>query len=416
MIERLESELLKVLSEAQEVWIASALVSETSLDLILRNINSKAKVCFLVGINLPTNPRVLTHLLEIESKNTHTKIYINKHSHFHPKVYIAKVKNTLSAFVGSANLTTGGMSSNVELTVRQEGGEARKILEWFNTLFLGSFARPVSKRFIARYSRAFRTRRSVTNESEFAVDAFIAEEQLGNSNFKGQFFTYKNHIAYSEPYWEDYGAYANSEREAVRDKLLELHESIFPQFQAHGLNKLFPHHRTQNITSLPNYRKFFSNPLQKSLWLHYGKSERERLSFGSEYASFLNHARIQIIFHSNDVGIWLVLGKDGTVNPDKNRFEAKLNTDRKFMQTFFYQLKSLPGVYTLRIGGRRMDCSKIDSLDELISFCTKSDLSDYFIISNEFAPESNALSRANIESTVLTEFQRLYSIYLHLKA
>lgn len=45
----------------------------------------------------------------------------NKHKYLHSKIYYFEMENTFSAIIGSANLTTGGLGDNEELSVLLNG-------------------------------------------------------------------------------------------------------------------------------------------------------------------------------------------------------------------------------------------------------------------------------------------------------
>ena len=65
---KLSSELNQILNECDEIWIAVALISDNGFKYIQENINKSAKQNFLVGIGLPTSPKVLAELKDKEGK------------------------------------------------------------------------------------------------------------------------------------------------------------------------------------------------------------------------------------------------------------------------------------------------------------------------------------------------------------
>src|SRR5690349_12399312 len=94
------------LEQAVEVWFALALVNENGYNYLQALLSHECIQHFLIGINLPTSPVVLTKL----HSQTKIKARVFKSSQtFHPKVYlIRKGDGRLLAFVGSSNATSGG--------------------------------------------------------------------------------------------------------------------------------------------------------------------------------------------------------------------------------------------------------------------------------------------------------------------
>src|SRR5690606_37784304 len=83
---------------------------------------------------------------------------------FHPKLYVIERERSVVAFVGSSNLTLGGLRENVEANVRIEGpADAEPIVEArpaFGSYFSHELATELSPDFAARYDelRALRAR------------------------------------------------------------------------------------------------------------------------------------------------------------------------------------------------------------------------------------------------------------------
>jgi HKD family nuclease len=87
---------------------------------------------------------------------------------FHPKLYLIERERSVVAFVGSSNLTLGGLGTNVEANVRIEGEpDAAPIVEArraFESYFEHELATVLSPEFAARYEelRALRARARTT--------------------------------------------------------------------------------------------------------------------------------------------------------------------------------------------------------------------------------------------------------------
>lgn len=74
---------------------------------------------------------------------------------FHPKLYLLEEDDRVIAYVGSSNLTRGGLAQNIEANVRIEApandATIVQATRMFGELFDGEFATPLSAEFAARY-------------------------------------------------------------------------------------------------------------------------------------------------------------------------------------------------------------------------------------------------------------------------
>ena len=84
----------------------------------------------------------------------------------------------------------------------------------------------------------------------------------------------------------------------VQEKLLELHEELYPLMQNQGW-KVYEHHMSRHITSSYMHNERASKELT-ALWLHYGRSEQEledyQKAYGDDMTS-LFHMRSEVLIH-----------------------------------------------------------------------------------------------------------------------
>ncbi len=105
--------LNKLLDNPDEVIICVAFLKNSGLKSIINRLNKNCT--FYIGtdyyITEPTALRKLIH--------SGHKVYLTKkrNSTFHPKIYYARQKNSISILTGSANLTGGGLETNLEVSV-----------------------------------------------------------------------------------------------------------------------------------------------------------------------------------------------------------------------------------------------------------------------------------------------------------
>lgn len=118
IIEKLHKDLKQDFEKARKIWVAVAMVSEKGLDFLTKAAKD-ATVNIIVGIDLPTPPNVLEALFELEKTSNQWEVWLKDKGYFHPKVYVIKFSNgKYTAYVGSGNLTSGGLSEHHEVSVR----------------------------------------------------------------------------------------------------------------------------------------------------------------------------------------------------------------------------------------------------------------------------------------------------------
>ncbi|OWV16837.1 hypothetical protein B7990_11155 [Fibrobacter sp. UWB4] len=149
--ESLEDVFKDEFSSSDRACIAVALISEGKA----REIDKLSKkhdvyVRLIVGIDMPTPNAALSFLMNAEANNENLRVrYYHEESFFHPKVYLFKKDKKSSAYVGSANYTERGFSSNAELTLQTKNiAECKKINNWFNDLWKNSCS-PITAEMIA---------------------------------------------------------------------------------------------------------------------------------------------------------------------------------------------------------------------------------------------------------------------------
>jgi hypothetical protein len=157
IITNLSTSLIKDIKVADEIWIAVALLSSDGLSFLMDNLKQDCKQNYVVGVDLPTDPKALKKLNELQFKiGINVRIYAEK-TYFHPKLYLTKSNGKYSAFVGSANCTNGGLHKNVELTTHttdQKTGS--QLLNWFEGYFM--MGRPLTTAFIKKYQTEYAKR------------------------------------------------------------------------------------------------------------------------------------------------------------------------------------------------------------------------------------------------------------------
>lgn len=177
--EKLGEELIHELEKADEVWVAVALMSNDGLEQLFNTAKEHISKHLIVGIDLPTHPKVLNEL----SKKTrmgkaHAKVYSNK-AYFHPKVYICRIAESYVAFVGSGNATNGGFADNIEMSVRIEDQHTcRELLVWYGKM--QKEAQDMTPDFLAIYKAKFEERKILARKDHSLVNQLKQEAKKEN--------------------------------------------------------------------------------------------------------------------------------------------------------------------------------------------------------------------------------------------
>jgi hypothetical protein len=163
--QNLQNELKSKLKSADEIWVAVALLTKKGLEFIQDNLPEKAKQNYVLGIDLPTDPDALDVLYKQRIlEDVTVKMFYNQ-EFYHPKVYILRSKQVYTAFVGSANCTSSGLFSNIELSyILKDQTECVELLNWFK--LIESKAVPLKQSFIDEYRLSYKARLDRKKEDE----------------------------------------------------------------------------------------------------------------------------------------------------------------------------------------------------------------------------------------------------------
>lgn len=424
IVYNLNKQLNNLLPQADEIYLAIALIKEHPLNQLLNKVPKKANIKIIVGLDLPTTVETLQFLYEEQKSNTFLEavMFFDKNKTFHPKLYVLKIKTEYVAFIGSANLTNGGLSNNFELTYKiTKSNECIELLEWFKNIYNSSF--PISLKNIEEYKSKTRLLYDKKNQklnlnfhknlSQFDI--------LDKIDFSDRFFKKEHHLAFREELWYDNSLESNKERKQVEDKFLDFNNIIFQKFYEFGLIDLHTN-REGSIVSRHHQINESAPRRLNAMWLSYGKSQEDIKIYKSyvdkeqkELQTFIHHARLQIRIELLKIGVWLLFGKEnkGSIF-DRDHFKKNMR-DSSFRNNFYKLLILLPKEYWIRIDDEIRDCNSFNTAEELYQFCKKDNIDKYFIIGRNYEIKDVEVSENNLPNTVLLEFQRLYPLYIKMK-
>jgi len=413
---KLSTELKLSLKDCEEIWIAVAMISDYGYNFIQEYTNKTAKQNYLIGIGLPTSPKVLRQLKDLNGNGKITcGIYHKPNELFHPKTYIVKSNGKLIAFVGSGNCTEGGFDKNIELSIKTDEQDfCNSLLKWFNALFKHS--KSITEDFLQSYQILFDNRSERLKKDKLESKLIFPEESssinLDNIDFTNQFFKKEHFEAFegNKPWISS--PQVDGERRKVRSNLYKLHDIIHPRIKSKKW-ELSEHYVFDDIVSSDVHTLYTSKELD-GIWLHYGRDKKQIKAYGEDQTP-LDYMRLQVIIHKDGVGVWNRIGKDRGSKIDRDNLKNKLANDQSFRQKLFDAIKSLPDNFYIRLNEEIKNIREFSTEQQLTDFLLKDDYRYYFIIGIEFAPGDTKLSDRNIADTVIDNFELLYPTYLLIK-
>lgn len=412
---RLESEFKNFIRKADEICIAVAMLTDYGLQLF----DHRDEDCIfeiLVGYDLPTQPSALQKLLD---DKVETKIYDVKNQFFHPKLYLFRVNENWTAFIGSGNCTKGGLRTNIELSLKIEDPDAvQELLDWFMTYYkLGT---NIEQEWLDEYSLFYAERsdkekelQSITKQFKKATGVTKGKVALPDYDFTGQFFTFKHYDAFTapKPILDEPGPIA--ERLEVRSKLEELHNRIHPLMDKKGW-QVYPHHQSQHLTSSFRHNERASSSLN-AIWLHYGRSEEELQQYKEAYGedmTSLYHMRLEILILKDYLWVELRVGKKDGSYPDRHYIKKQIEANNGFVENYYKLIKKLDSSFTIDVSGEELPVNDFKDITDLKEFTLKDNPKFYYFrIGRIYKPDDKAISESNIVTTVINDFEKLYPIY-----
>lgn len=261
---KLSSDLKSELKNADEIWVAVGLLNFTGLDFILQALPTSCKLNFVVGIDLPTDPKALSKLLSLKGKRT-INAKILTEDFFHPKVYIIKAGRQLTAFVGSANCTNGGLTDNIEMSIgTKDSIICKELIDWFEKTLLPT-SQPLTFDFIADYKPKYDNRLKRRKKEKEEIDELKEQEEIklqANIKLKAKFISELKRNRKTKDYLEN-----RQERQRI---VRELRKCLdYPNFKKLDLKTFFSIKELGTIVPIRVKGKILANPKKFSDLMKY---------------------------------------------------------------------------------------------------------------------------------------------------
>lgn len=268
----------KMLNGAQDVYIAVAFLKLSGLRIIKKSIEKiltqGGNVNIIIGLDLyVTEPKSLYELLNLclEHKKLKFFLYNSKKSTFHPKMYASKKDGKSSVLVGSANLTNGGLSTNIEASIYNKNDDALfdECKDFFCDLTLCSDC----------------IRASALSIEEYEQQYLVFQEELRKADRKSKHKI--ESLAEVSLLKDCYKEYCNNEEEI---RSLAIKRSNYKKAKV-----LVEEFKSDKISSKSDFMKIYEQLVgakgQGSLW-HSGSIFRSKNKVAESYQEFLKFVSV----------------------------------------------------------------------------------------------------------------------------
>lgn len=402
----------KLLLQAEHCYIATAAISEAGFDFIRSRIPPKCKIEIVTGLDVLTSPQVLRRIW----RNYQDRITLNifTKNFFHANVYIFDLpyRKTV-AFIGSGDFTLDGIKDREELFYKvTDLKEIEALKSWFVGYY--EFSEPLTENLIQEYELLFPLLKqkevASRKEKKQLIELTTAGFNWDSIKFKNQYFKKEDFLTITNSKSILDTPEIQSERASLQAKLLQLHELI--KAHVHKL-KLREDHNVDNIVCSLNPQHHVDHKLS-SLWISYGRNEAELNQYypQAKLSDFIN---LQVIIRQKEFGVWLMVGKQRSSKEDREFFKQQM-IDEAYRTTFFTLLTGLGIGYWIEIAGDKINVETFQNAESLWEFTKSDDWMYYdFIIGRNYSPGEFDLSSDTITLTITKAFEKLASLYRHMK-
>ncbi len=406
-------EFSKVADQATACYIAVGMITDRMFEFALRKMVWCKDLRVITGVHMATTPAVLRKMQERTiAGNMWSGAYVDHY--FHPKLYLFKTSLGWTAFVGSGNFTEGGWSGNEELFLKVTDTElCDQLLERFAKY--EEACKPISDELIDWYTQSYTANQQLDHQKRRNIDNLL--DRLNSNfnidlvNFAGQFFSKEDHLAFQPGKTHLDTKEVHDERRKTRNKLYTLNDMLEKVIPASW--RIHPHYDESHIASHIETMHHHDENV-RSLWVGYGRDKNQLKQYG-KYVSSNNtplfYMRMQVIVSFNEVGVWLMPGKSGAGEIDRENLQRKLDDDN-FSEEFFELVTGLGSSYWIEVADDHRDVAEFTNSNELRDYVRNDNWRKfYFIIGRNYSLGTPELKRENIAKTCLDNFAKYWPIY-----
>ncbi len=188
-------EIISLFKTSEEIWIATAFLKMSGLNLLLpsikRHLKNNKPITIIAGQHFGlTEPAALKVLFNLFKNKVNANLLLDKAEDnnrvFHPKLFLFKTKGKATIISGSANITKGGLTSNQEVSLcietNTKSTEWENAIAYFNHITHEENASVVNLMLIKRYEPFYKDQKSVR----------IRQKAIPEKQDKDYSFNYKN--------------------------------------------------------------------------------------------------------------------------------------------------------------------------------------------------------------------------------
>jgi HKD family nuclease len=195
-----DAQIAALIKGSDEVWIAVAFLKSSGLKNLLSALKSSLKngavIKVVAGKHFGlTEPNALYELHRLFEKHPSSKLYLAKaesaNSIFHPKFFLFRKGDKCVVISGSANMTSGGLTSNTELSVQVDTTTQSDL--WkdskmvFNRLISIENADVASLMEIAKYESFYESQKKHHREAKAIPKTSKRQREFSYGNLKSHF-------------------------------------------------------------------------------------------------------------------------------------------------------------------------------------------------------------------------------------
>lgn len=167
----------QLISRADTLFIAVAFLKVSGLKLLVdelkKAVNRGCKVTMIVGQDFClTEPRALEDLFNLGKGNKGFNAFMlpQRQATYHPKMYLGIDKEKATLVIGSANLTGGGLNSNIELSTAIEMSPdspmVTNTVEWFKNVANDKNIIKLDSLSISQYKATFKVYEQINRKAQ----------------------------------------------------------------------------------------------------------------------------------------------------------------------------------------------------------------------------------------------------------
>jgi len=274
----ISTSLKNAFHNADEIYFCVAFLKNSGLLLLKKDIEDatkrRCKMCFYIGTDFyQTEPITLWFLLRLSNQSKDINFYLLSQdaSTFHPKIYLTTTKGKATAFVGSSNMTQGGLSDNIEAMVMCKAEEDHEIIrgirEFFSYIEQNKRAKMADPVAISNYERRYDTFKKKLKKAEKEAKKEIASLIELNSNLLQEYLQSYLNNREEQTNWrkrvKDYKSakmildVLNGKSVKTKTEFLESYEKLVGKTGQRGLWHSGSIFRMKSKVA-PHYRRFLS--------------------------------------------------------------------------------------------------------------------------------------------------------------